>query len=304
MGDEKASQLRAQLEEWCRVAADLDIDTRATLVAEARARLSELERVSYVAGEEAPLPQRFGIIGDSPVMREVFERLERMASSEYAVLVTGESGTGKELVARALHEHGRRKGKAFLSENCAAIPETLLESILFGHAKGAFTGAHKDNPGHFVSADKGTLFLDELGDMPLSMQSKLLRVLQDGEVRAVGSEKTRKVDVRLVAATNKHLPTEVAEKRFREDLYYRLNVLELTLPPLRERGEDILWIAEFFLRRARAELGRPLQLAPSAKDWLLAHLWPGNVRQLENEIRRAAALSRQATLEAADFGEM
>ncbi|HMQ21654.1 MAG TPA: sigma-54 factor interaction domain-containing protein, partial [Planctomycetota bacterium] len=170
-------------EAWCERVARLTVTERVDVVARVRSSLIALERSAYVEGDEAPLPQRFGIVGDSDCMHRVFERLEKMAASDYAVLVTGESGTGKELVARALHLHGLRKDKPFLSENCAAIPETLLESILFGHAKGAFTGAHKDNAGHFVRAHEGTLFLDELGDMPLSMQSKLLRVLQDGEVR-------------------------------------------------------------------------------------------------------------------------
>ncbi|MCA8969968.1 MAG: sigma-54-dependent Fis family transcriptional regulator [Planctomycetes bacterium] len=300
-GGDARSQLDAEFVDWCERAKGLDPEQRVDLVAEIRSRLIDLERTAYVEGDEPPLPQRFGIIGDSDVMHRVFERLEKMAASDYAVLVTGESGTGKELVARALHMHGPRKHKPFLSENCAAIPETLLESILFGHAKGAFTGAHKDNAGHFVRAHEGTLFLDELGDMPLSMQSKLLRVLQDGEVRPVGSEKTRHVDVRLVAATNKDLQLEVREKRFREDLLFRLNVLEITLPPLRERGRDILHIAEFFLRRARKELGRELRLGKSAEEWLMVQNWPGNVRQLENEIRRAAALATGTVLESASF---
>lgn len=293
---------RAALADAWRRVAELDADARAAVVSECRAQLIEIERAAYRGGgEESALPTRFGIVGESPAMQRVFDKLEKMAASNYAVLVTGESGTGKELVARALHEHGLRKKKPFLSENCAAIPETLLESILFGHAKGAFTGAHKDSPGHFVTAHTGTLFLDELGDMPLSMQSKLLRVLQDGEVRPVGSEKTRKVDVRLVAATNKDLQLEVREKRFREDLYFRLNVLELQLPPLRERGEDVLHIAEFFLRRARLEMKRELRLGDAAKAWLLDQPWPGNVRQLENSIRRAAALSGSEELGADSF---
>ena len=251
--------------------------------------------------DEKPLPERFGIIGDSKAMHDVFTRLEKIVQSPYPVLVTGESGTGKELVAKALHECGPRKAKPFVSENCAAIPETLLESILFGHAKGAFTGAHKDSPGHFVSADSGTLFLDEIGEMPLSMQSKLLRVIQEGEVRPVGSSKTRKVDVRLVAATNRKLEDRVREGAFREDLFYRLNVLELRLPALRERDEDILYIAEFFLRRARKDLGRPLRLSDDAKAALLAHSWPGNVRELENEVRRAAALAREDEIDRSGF---
>ncbi len=278
-----------------------DRDGRQALLMAARKAIDEFAAASEEEGgrgasaagvDDYELPSRYGIIGESEAIEAVFSLLDRVAQSEYAVLVTGESGSGKELVARALHEYGPRKKKVFVSENCAAIPETLLESILFGHAKGAFTGAHKDNPGHFVTADGGTLFLDELGDMPLVMQGKLLRVLQDGEVRAVGSEKLRHVDVRLVAATNKNLSQLVQEQRFREDLYYRLNVLEIRVPPLRERGEDILHIAEFFLRKARRELGRSaLSFSDAAKKALLACPWPGNVRQLENEVRRAAALT-------------
>jgi len=263
--------------------------------------LGEVVEVEAGDAEEEPLPGRFGIIGNSPAMQKIFARLEKMVRSDYPVLVTGESGTGKELIARALHQYGPRKRRRFLSENCAAIPETLLESILFGHTKGAFTGATRDNPGHFVAADKGTLFLDEVGDMPLVMQGKLLRVLQDGEVRAVGSEKVRKVDVRLVAATNRDLRRMANEKTFREDLYFRLNVLEIHLPPLRERDEDVLLIAEYLLRQARAELGRKIRLSEGAKKALVGFEWPGNVRQLENELKRAAALGTGEVLEARDF---
>ena len=251
--------------------------------------------------DEEPMPSRFGILGQSPAMNKVFDLLERIIKSDYPVLVTGASGTGKELVARALHNYGARRRRNFVSENCAAIPEMLLESILFGHKKGSFTGAHRDNPGHFVTAHKGTLFLDELGDMPLVMQGKLLRTLQDGEIRPVGSSKIRKVDVRLVAATNKDLQAMVAAKSFREDLFYRLNVLAIHLPPLAERGDDILLLAEFFLRKARREQRRPLILSDDARERLLAAPWPGNVRQLENEIRRAVALSDGGGITARDL---
>ncbi|HHI80351.1 MAG TPA: sigma-54-dependent Fis family transcriptional regulator [Planctomycetes bacterium] len=279
-----------------------------TLLEELKAGLSpsDLERVLEIwrldlealrrqvfesGGEDRPLPQRFGIIGESPAMQKVFESLEKIIPANYPVLVTGQSGTGKELIAKALHQYGPRKHETFLSENCAAIPETLLESILFGHKKGAFTGAHRDNPGHFVAADKGTLFLDEIGDMPLSMQSKLLRVIQDGEVRAVGGDRPRKVDVRLVAATNRDLEARVREGKFREDLFYRLNVLDIHLPPLRERGEDVLLIAEHFLRQARKALGRPFKLSEKTRKEFLAAPWPGNIRELENTIRRLSALA-------------
>ncbi|MBM4063871.1 MAG: sigma-54-dependent Fis family transcriptional regulator, partial [Planctomycetes bacterium] len=204
--------------------------------------------------------------------------------------ITGESGTGKERVARALHAVSRRKDQVMVAENCAAIPDTLLESVLFGHKKGSFTGAFKDHPGHFVAADKGTLFLDEIGDMKLPMQSKLLRVLQEGEVRAVGDSKVRKVDVRVLAATNQDLGAAVKAGRFREDLFFRLDVLRLDLPPLRARGDDVLLLAHRFLAEGGARAGRTLSLSPAAERVLLAAKWPGNVRQLQNEMSRLAAL--------------
>jgi DNA-binding NtrC family response regulator len=236
-------------------------------------------------------------------MKRMFELLEKYVGSDYPVLIQGESGTGKELVARALHEHGKRAKKPFVSENCAAIPETLLESILFGHARGSFTGAHRDNPGHFVTADGGTLFLDEVGDMSQGMQTKLLRVLEDGEVRAVGGSTVRKVNVRVVAASNKDLRELVARREFREDLFFRLNVLTLLLPPLRARGDDIGILARFFLARAAAEAGRSLRLAPEAVARLQQYRWPGNVRQLENEIRRAVALGDGDVVRPEDFSQ-
>ncbi len=248
-------------------------------------------------------PGRFGIIGKSSGMQEVFELIAKMAPSDYAVLITGQSGTGKELVARAIHDQSKRKRRTYLAENCAAIPETLLESILFGHKKGSFTGAVQDNPGHFVTADKGTLFLDELGDMPLVMQGKLLRVLQDGEVRPVGGDKIRRVDVRLVAATNKNLEKLVQEKAFREDLFYRLNVLQIHLPPLAERGEDVQILADFFLAAASRETGRQLRFCPDAREHLAQHAWPGNVRQLENAIRRASALANGDEIQTSDLSQ-
>ena len=257
-----------------------------------RLDLEGLRRKVFAAtGEDRLLPQRFGIIGESPAIQKVFSALEKIIPANYPVLVTGQSGTGKELIAKALHQYGPRKHEVFLSENCAAIPETLLESILFGHKKGAFTGAHRDNPGHFLAADKGTLFLDEIGDMPLSMQSKLLRVIQDGEVRAVGGDRPKKVDVRLVAATNRDLEARVREGKFREDLFYRLNVLDIHLPTLRERGEDVLLIAEHFLRQARKAMGRPFSLSKRTREEFLQAPWPGNIRELENAIRRLSALA-------------
>ncbi|MCC7396362.1 MAG: sigma-54-dependent Fis family transcriptional regulator [Planctomycetes bacterium] len=224
-------------------------------------------------------------------MLQLRQRIEKFAATNAPVLITGESGTGKERVAHALHALSRRAGKAFVAENCAAIPETLLESVLFGHKKGAFTGAIKDHPGHFLAADGGTIFLDEIGEMRLPMQVKLLRVLQEGEVRAVGDSKVRKVDVRVIAATNQDLDAAVKAGRFREDLFYRLNVLRLELPPLRERGDDVLLLARRFLGEASARLGRPLLLSAAAAEALRRGPWPGNVRQLQNEMQRLAALS-------------
>jgi transcriptional regulator with GAF, ATPase, and Fis domain len=240
----------------------------------------------------ADVPARFGMIGASPPMEKVFALLERVAPADVPVLIHGETGTGKELVARALHEHGKRRKGPFLAENCAAVPATLLEAELFGHKKGAFTDAHADRQGHFVAANKGTLFLDEIGDMPLEMQAKLLRVLESGEVRPVGSSKTVHVDVRVVAATHRDLARMVDEKRFRQDLYYRLNVVKLELPPLRERKGDVELLVRASLARLGAELGLPdAGVTAAALAALAAAPWPGNVRQLENELRRALTLS-------------
>ena len=241
------------------------------------------------AGES--YPGRFGLIGDSPAMQQVFELLERVAPTHVSVLVLGETGTGKELVARGLHLGSPRAAGPFQAENCAAVPANLLESELFGHVKGSFTGAIADRKGTFVSADGGTVFLDEIGDMPLEMQSKLLRVLQDGEVRPVGSNKVQRVDVRLVAATNRDLEAMCAEKSFRQDLYYRLNVVTLRLPPLRERRGDVAHLVRFFTARLRRELGRELEISEGALAALEAWRWPGNVRELENELQRAAVFA-------------
>jgi len=232
-------------------------------------------------------------VGDSPPMRALFELLAKVAPSDVSVLIQGETGTGKELVARAMHEHSRRKTKPFLAENCAAVPASLLESELFGHKKGSFTGAIADRPGHFVAADGGTVFLDEIGDMPLTMQSKLLRVLQEGEVRPVGSNKVVKVDVRIVAASNKNLQALCKEGLFREDLYFRLNVVTLVLPPLRERTGDVAHLVNFYLAKIGEELARTITIRPDALAALERWNWPGNVRELENVIRRAAVFARE-----------
>jgi len=232
------------------------------------------------------------ILGVSPAIRETFSLLDRIIPTSLPVLIQGESGTGKELIARATHRNGPRGSKFFLTENCAAVPESLLESELFGHVRGAFTGADRTRDGLFQRADGGTLFLDEIGEMSPQMQSKLLRAIQEGEVRKVGSTEVDKVDVRIIAATNRDLRQEVAEGRFREDLFYRLNVVTILVPPLRERREDIQPLIEHFLEQAcrDAETG-PKELSAKARKILASYDWPGNVRELQNEIRRLVALS-------------
>ncbi len=243
------------------------------------------------AQQGGAIPMQYGMVGASPQMKHVYALLDKIVSSQVAVLIQGETGTGKELVARALHQYGSRKDKPFLAENCAAVPPDLLESELFGHKKGSFTGAIADRPGHFAAANGGTVFLDEIGDMPVSMQAKLLRVLQEGEVRPVGSNKVIHVDVRIVAATNKDLKAMCRAGTFREDLYFRLAVVTVQLPPLRERKGDVPHLVRFLLQHVGKEMGRVATVTPEALALLERWRWPGNVRELENEIRRAMALS-------------
>jgi len=264
----------------------------AGLRAQLEAALREAaERPAQATARGGEVPMRYGMVAGSQAMQGVFDLLERVIASDVAVLIQGETGTGKELVAKALHELGPRKGKPFLAENCAAVPADLLESELFGHKRGSFTGAIADRPGHFVAADGGTVFLDEIGDMPLAMQSKLLRVLQEGEVRPVGSNKVVHVNVRIVAASNKDLRAMCRNGTFREDLYFRLAVVTIQLPPLRERKGDVRHLVRFFLERMKGELGREASVTDEALTLLERWRWPGNVRELENEIRRAVALS-------------
>ena len=228
------------------------------------------------------------IIGDSRKMQEVLRQLEKVVDTRVTVLIEGETGTGKELFAQSIHQHSQRRDKLFVAQNCAAFPENLLESELFGHKRGAFTGATDEKRGLFEVADGGTLFLDEVGEMPLALQAKLLRVLQEGEIRPIGATQPKRVNVRIVAATHRNLDKEVAEGRFREDLYYRLKVFPLRVPPLRERREDVAQLATFFLERYAREIGRRIAgIAQSALELLTAYEWPGNVRELENEIQRA-----------------
>jgi two-component system response regulator PilR (NtrC family) len=237
------------------------------------------------------------IIGHSQPMQDVFDLIAQVAETKTNVLVSGESGTGKELVARAIHEQSDRVSEPFVAINCGAIPENLLESELFGHVKGAFTGAVQNKEGLFEAAAGGTLFLDEIGELSHSLQVKLLRALQEKVIRRVGDTIDRKIDVRIVSATNRRLEEEVAEGRFREDLYYRLNVIQLTLPPLRERVEDIPVLAQFFIRRFADELGKEVEgMTPETFDLLAGYPFPGNVRELENLVERAVALARDSMI--------
>lgn len=243
------------------------------------------------AGETVMQLNTSGIIGQSTTLAEVFKVLGKVAPTDSTVLVTGESGTGKELLVRALHANSRRAEKPFVPINCGAIPKELLESELFGHEKGAFTHAIRSRPGRFELADGGTIFLDEIGEMDLSLQVKILRVLQEKEIERVGGSGCKKVDVRIVAATNRDLEAEVAAGRFREDLYYRLNVIPLHLPPLRERGRDVLLLARHFLNHFCTKKSRPpLGLDETVRRILSAYAWPGNVRELENFMERLSIL--------------
>ncbi len=227
------------------------------------------------------------IIGESPLMKRVFELVDRVVDTAATVLITGETGTGKEVVARLIHDKSRRRDKLFVAQNCSALPENLLESELFGHKKGSFTGADVDKKGLFELAHNGTMFLDEIGETSAAMQAKLLRVLQEGEVRPVGAPYPKKVDVRVIAATNRELEQEVAEGRFREDLYYRLNVFPILLPPLRDRQEDIPLLADHYLKRFSREFNRPaLSFSPETTALMQSYRWPGNIRELQNEIQR------------------
>jgi DNA-binding NtrC family response regulator len=264
---------------------------------QAAAAASERGRADPIASD-ATRP----IIGQNPAMVELFKLVSRVAGTKASVLIRGESGTGKELIARTIHEGSPRADRPFVPVNVTSLSETLLESELFGHVKGAFTGASERQPGLFVEANQGTIFLDEVGDMSLSMQSKLLRVLQEHELKPVGSNETVPVDVRVVTATHQDLEELLRGGRFREDLYYRLNVVTLRVPPLRERPEDIPLLAEHFLKRYSALSNRPLMgFSDRAKAALLAYAWPGNVRELENVVDRAVALAPGSIVEESDL---
>ena len=301
-GDDRAEELRfyraENLREWLepslhRITEDLK---------ETERKLSEKKRVlAHVAPEvEDPL----GMIARSAAMRRLVDLARRIAKVDSTVLITGESGTGKERIAQLVHNESTRTAGPFVAVNCGAITESLLESELFGHARGAFTGAAQDRPGLFEAANGGTLLLDEIGDVSPGMQVKLLRVLQEREIRRVGENKSRPVDVRVIAATNRELAADVASGRFRKDLYYRLNVLQLHVPPLRDRREDILPLARVLLVDAAARFKSPVSgLSPRAADQLLRHGWPGNVRELENAMERAVALGRDSLAQLDDLPE-
>lgn len=252
---------------------------------------------------EGEIPSEFGMIGAAPAMQQMFKLLGRIMRTDIPVLVLGESGTGKELVASALHNYGSRRRKKLIAVNCAAIPANLLESEIFGHVKGSFTGAHKDRKGFADAADGGTLFLDEIGEIEFDLQAKLLRFLQDGEIRPVGANATHNVNVRIVAATNRDLLARVREGKFREDLYYRLAVMTLELPALREREGDIEHLVRFLLVR-QGEDGMPTaKITDSAMELLSAYAWPGNIRQLQNELIRAATFAEDGLIQAGDLSD-
>ena len=268
--------------------------------AENKLRAHRRALVRVVRDVEEPL----GTVAKSAKMQQVVDLARRVAKVDATVLITGESGVGKERIARLVHEESPRAAGPFIAVNCGAIAETLLESELFGHKRGAFTGATSDRPGLFEAANRGSLLLDEIGDVSPGMQVKLLRVLQEREIRRVGENTSRSIDVRLLAATNRDLTHGVAEDTFRQDLYYRLKVVELHVPPLRDRREDILPLARLLLREATVRMGRKISgLTPPAADQLLRYDWPGNVRELENAMERAAAIARGSRVDLDDLPE-
>ena len=278
----------------------LNIDELRIILAKAVEKLHLLTENVYLKKQLRDKYEFANIIGASPAMQKVFNLMKRIIKTDSTVLIFGESGTGKEVVAKAIHFNGSRKEKPFIAVHCGAIPENLLESELFGYTKGAFTGAIRDKIGKFEAANHGTIFLDEIGTMPMHLQTKLLRVLQEQEVERVGSTRTTKIDVRVISATNQDLEEEVRKGTFREDLFYRLNVIPLHLPPLRERVEDILPLVRHFLEKNCQEMKRPLMtIAKDSLEALELYTWPGNVRELENAVERTVALteSSQITLD-------
>ncbi len=287
------------------ISKPFEVDDLVATVARALERRALRDENVYLRRELAERHRMEDLVGRSPAMKRVFDLIERLADSDISVLITGESGTGKELVARALHQVGERAEAPFVTINSAAVPAQLLESELFGHVRGSFTGAERDKPGLFVEAEGGTLMLDEIGDMPLDMQPKLLRVLEDHKVRPVGATKETAVNVRVLAATNRDLQIAVDEGSFRQDLFYRLNVMQIELPPLRERIEDVPLLAEHFLAIiTAADADRQISgFSREAKELIEAYTWPGNVRELENAVRRAATLETGTLIAAENLPE-
>jgi two-component system response regulator HydG len=266
-------------------------------------RHRQLQQQIQRLSESAAQHDRFDeLVGDSPVMQSLYGQLARLSDTDSSVLISGESGTGKELVARSIHRRSRRADGPFVAINCAALPETLLESELFGHAKGAFTDARADRKGLFLQAGGGTLLLDEVGELPLTMQAKLLRALEERRVRPVGSDREIDFDVRVLSSTNRDLESAVEEQRFRADLFYRINVIQLELPPLRARGTDILLLSQHFLQKFAAQSDKAVKgIAEPAAERLLSYNWPGNIRELRNVIERAVALTQFEKITAADL---
>jgi transcriptional regulator with PAS, ATPase and Fis domain len=292
--------IRGQNDETHTVSISVGPISEATHCGAAGARLSIMVRAEE-GPEEENENSYAGILARSSAMRRIFRVIDLLRDNDSTVLVTGESGTGKELVARAIHETSHRKSGPFVAINCAALPSELMESELFGHVRGAFTGAVKDKPGRFEIADGGTLFLDEIGDLALPLQAKLLRALQEHEFERVGDTRTRKVDVRVLAATGVDLAQAVARREFREDLYYRLRVVPIEVPPLRERREDLDLLIRHLLERIGKARGRALRLAPSAMRALLSYRWPGNVRELENALEYATTVCEGQTIHLRDL---
>lgn len=284
------------------IAKPFDIDELDITVSKALQFRDILKDNQRMRAELEEHQQIDSLVGDSPAFRQVLQAVDSVRESNATILLTGESGTGKEMVARAIHKHGNRADKPFVAVNCAAIPEGLLESEMFGHRKGAFTGAVADRVGRFQQADKGTLFLDEVGDMPLALQAKILRALQERVIEPVGDPRERKVDVRVIAATNKNLLEAVANKEFREDLYYRLNVFPIPLPALRERVEDIAPLARHFAHSLGATAGKRISgFSAKALQAMASYTWPGNIRELQNCVERATIVATGQVIEEKDL---
>ena len=282
----------------------VDVDILALVLERAIKHRNLQEKVKILSAAVEAASRSDRLIGNSPAMRELYAQLGRIADTEASVLIAGESGTGKELVARELHAQSRRKDGPFVAVNCAALPEALLESELFGHRRGSFTDARTERKGLFLQAAGGTLLLDEVGEMPLNLQPKLLRALEERRIRPVGSDVEVPCDVRIIAATNRDLESAIDEGLFREDLFYRLNVIQLVLPPLRARGADVLLLAQHFLEQNSAQFGKPVVgISEPAAGKLLDYTWPGNVRELRNAIERAVALTRFDRLVVEDLPE-